>query len=98
MIKGDALLQKDTERLRKLSLLDKAAYRTAKTRLPYVVGSVFRDGVRRIENFVQAHFLIVDVDHLPNFGIVVQNILGQKATWRAMYAMNITHGGHRFRF
>ncbi|AYQ36646.1 hypothetical protein DTQ70_30450 (plasmid) [Runella sp. SP2] len=80
MIKGDTLLQKDTERLRKLSLLDKAAYRTAKTRLPYVVGSIFRDGVRRIDNFVQAHCLIVDVDHLPNFdGVVPASITADRA-------------------
>lgn len=60
-------LPQETARLRKLAILDKSAYRTAKTRLPYVVGSVFDQGVRRTEHFVSAQVLILDIDHLPNF-------------------------------
>jgi len=60
-------LPQETARLRKLATLDKTAYRTAKTRLPYIVGSVFAGGSRRTEHFTAAHVLILDIDHLPDF-------------------------------
>jgi hypothetical protein len=57
-------LEHDTTRLRKLLSIDKAGYRAAKTRLPYVVGSIFVDGVRRIDSLIDAHYFILDVDHI----------------------------------
>ena len=57
-------LEHDTSRLRKLMSLDKVGYRAAKTRLPYVVGSVFHEGVRRIDSLAAAHYFILDVDHI----------------------------------
>jgi len=68
-------LSQETARLRKLATLDKTAYRTAKTRLPYIVGSLFEGGIRRGEHFLAARFLILDIDHLPNFdGTVPQAV------------------------
>ena len=61
----DTTLQASTTRLRKLALLDVEAARTLKTRLPYVVGSVFGEGQptrRTTETFVSAGYFILDLD------------------------------------
>ncbi len=57
-------LESDTIRLRKLMAIDKAGYRKAKTKLPYIVGSVFNQGHRRLDSFISAHYFILDIDHL----------------------------------
>ncbi|PWJ57299.1 VirE-like protein [Dyadobacter jejuensis] len=57
-------LESDTRRLRKLMAIDKAAYRKAKTKLPYIAGSVFNGGVRRLDSFLSAHYFILDIDHI----------------------------------
>lgn len=65
-IQSDTHLQASTTRLRKLALLDAEAARTLKTRLPYVVGSVFgSDGPTRrtTGTFVSAGYFILDLDH-----------------------------------
>lgn len=69
------MLPQETARLRKLATLDKTAYRTAKTRLPYIVGSVFDGGIRRTEHFTAAHVLILDIDHLPDFDGTIPEII-----------------------
>lgn len=73
LIVGEAssVLPQETARLRKLALLDKNAYRTAKTRLPYVVGGLFDKGIRRTEHFSSIQLLILDIDHLPDFDGVI---------------------------
>ncbi len=69
LVTTDAALKTTTERLRKLALLDREAARMLKTRLPYVVGSVFDPGgaaagpVRRTEAFREARYFVLDVDH-----------------------------------
>lgn len=65
-IRSDAHLQASTTRLRKLALLDAEAARTLKTRLPYVVGSVFGTDAptrRTTDTFVSAGYFILDLDH-----------------------------------
>lgn len=62
-IQADALLQRQTERLRKLVPFDRNAYRTAKTSLPFVVGAVFDSGVRRLEALTEATYFVLDLDN-----------------------------------
>lgn len=71
LITTDAGLQHTTTRLRNLRTLDADAFRTAKTRLPYVVGSVFAPNeagqvLRRTEQFGAAFYAILDIDHCPD--------------------------------
>ncbi|MFN4146876.1 MAG: CRISPR-associated primase-polymerase type B [Runella sp.] len=65
IITTDASLQTEVTRLRKLATLDKTTYRTLKTRLPYVVGSIFVEGKRLSENLQAAHYFILDFDDFP---------------------------------
>lgn len=64
-IATDMTLKAEILRLRKLAQLDKTAYRSLKTRLPYVVGSVFEGGKRHTLSFQAAHFFIIDLDDCP---------------------------------
>jgi len=61
-VSTDPALQSSTERLRRLAQFDREAYRTVKTRLPYIVGSVFGEGGRLIQSLVAAHYFILDLD------------------------------------
>jgi hypothetical protein len=65
LIISDVALQAEVLRLRKLAQLDKTAYRSLKTRLPYVVGSLFEGGKRHTQHFTAAHFFIIDIDDCP---------------------------------
>jgi hypothetical protein len=65
LITADVSLQQTTERLRSLRAMDKEAYRTVKTRLPYVVGSQFEGAIRRTDAFVAAHYFVLDLDECP---------------------------------
>lgn len=62
-VRTDAALQHQSERLRKLAQFDQNAYKTAKTSLPYVVGSVFANGVRRMNLLEEATYFVLDLDH-----------------------------------
>ena len=62
-VRTDTALQRQTERLRKLAQFDQNAYKTAKTSLPYVVGSVFANGIRRMDALAQATYFVLDLDH-----------------------------------
>ncbi|GAB2596499.1 CRISPR-associated primase-polymerase type B [Spirosoma areae] len=62
-VRADAALQHQTERLRKLAQFDQNAYKTAKTSLPYVVGSVFANGIRRMDGLDEATYFVLDLDH-----------------------------------
>lgn len=70
LVTEDASLRATTERLRLLRSMDKEAYRTVKTRLPYVVGSEFSNDatgtpIRRMDMYVAAHYFILDLDECP---------------------------------
>lgn len=62
-VRTNAVLQHQTERLRKLAQFDQNAFKTAKTSLPYVVGSVFANGIRRINSLAEATYFVLDLDH-----------------------------------
>jgi len=51
------------EKLRRVRTIDRKAYDTVKKRLPYFTCSEFTDGLRKTENFVAAHGLVLDLDH-----------------------------------
>jgi len=55
-------LQRQTVRLQKLAQFDRDAYKTAKTSLPYVVGALFANGVRRLDGLEEATYFILDLD------------------------------------
>lgn len=60
-------LAQEVARLQKLRNIDKTAYRTLKTRLPYIVGGIFQQDCRRIENINAVNYIILDIDHLTDF-------------------------------
>lgn len=82
LVTTDAALQSGTERLRKLCQLDKDAYKTVKTRLPYVVGSTFAVNelgtlLRRLDTFEAAHYFILDLDHCQDLNGQVPDVIRQ---------------------
>lgn len=62
LIRQDESLRQETARLRKIRDLDAKAYRSLKTRLPYLVGSDFGGGPRHSDSFVMAHYVLLDLD------------------------------------
>ena len=60
-------LAQEVARLQKLRNIDKTAYRTLKTRLPYFVGSIFHHDCRRVENVSAVNYIVLDIDHLVDF-------------------------------
>lgn len=62
LIRQDESLRQETARLRKIRDLDAKAYRSLKTRLPYLVGSDFGGGARHSDAFVAAHYVLLDLD------------------------------------
>ena len=56
-------LERQTVRLRKLAQFDREAYKIAKTSLPYMVGSLFTAGTRRLDALEAAVYFILDLDH-----------------------------------
>lgn len=77
LIVSDTKLQAEVLRLRKLAQLDKTAYRTLKTRLPYVVGSIFEEGKRHTQHLQAAHFFIIDMDDCPLNDGTLQTLICQ---------------------
>lgn len=57
------------QQLRSVKSIDPAAYRKAKTMLPYVVCAVFAPPVRRKENFAYTQCFMVDIDKLGQAGM-----------------------------
>ncbi len=77
-------MEQEVARLQKLRNIDKTAYRTLKTRLPYFVGSVFHHDCRRIENVSAVNYIILDIDHLTDFDGKIPNSI--KADERVLMA------------
>jgi len=51
------------EKLRRVRSIDRKAYDTVKKRLPFFTCSEFSNGLRKTENFIAAHGLVLDLDH-----------------------------------
>lgn len=56
------------EQLRILKTIDPKSYRQKKTNLPYIVPALFNPAFRKTENFNSISHLIMDLDHLDDYG------------------------------
>jgi hypothetical protein len=61
--------------LRKIIAIDVKKYRELKTRLPYVVAATFNPPFRKIENFASTKYFILDIDHLSDKEIDIENLV-----------------------
>lgn len=85
LLRTDAPLTAETARLRKIATLDATAYRTLKTRLPYVVGAVFEDGKRHTDRLLAAHYFILDFDDFPLHDTALRQRLQQQPTTQLVF-------------
>jgi hypothetical protein len=65
------------QQLRKIISIDTKKYRELKTRLPYVVAAIFQPPFRKIENFASSVYFILDVDHLSEKEINIDQLFGK---------------------
>lgn len=64
-------------RLRQLRIvkeLNAAQYATLKQQLPYFVCAMFNPAYRKTENFAYTEYFIIDIDHLSDKGIVLEDL------------------------
>ncbi|MCM1079540.1 MAG: CRISPR-associated primase-polymerase type B [Bacteroidales bacterium] len=64
-------------RLRQLRIvkqINAAQYATLKQQLPYFVCAIFNPAYRRTENFAYTEYFIIDIDHLSDKGIVLEEL------------------------
>jgi hypothetical protein len=81
LLKTDSPLAAQIMRLRSLRLLDAKQYKAQKTNLPYIIGSIMQPALRRKENFVKAHYFIIDIDGLDNNAEKLLDIKTKLKTW-----------------
>lgn len=62
------------EQLRTIGALDRKRYAELKRKLPYFVCATFNPPVRKTENFASIDYCVVDIDHLAEQGIMVQDL------------------------
>ena len=62
------------EQLRTIGALDRKRYAELKRKLPYFVCATFNPPVRKTENFASIDYCVVDIDHLAEQGIKVQEV------------------------
>ena len=60
--------------LRMLQTLDQKKYAILKKQLPYIVCSIFKPAFRRKTNFAHVSYFILDLDHLSDKGIILNNL------------------------
>jgi len=63
------------EQLRRVQSIDYKKYRQLKTKLPYVVAASFNPNIRKIEHFANTEFFILDIDHLSEKEIDIENLV-----------------------
>jgi len=61
--------------LRQVQNIDAKKYRELKTKLPYVVGASFNPPYRKIEHFAKTNHLILDIDHLSQKEINIEELI-----------------------
>jgi hypothetical protein len=86
MIKGEkGHLREEIRRLHNIRRLDVNAYRRAKTVLPFICGSTFKEGIRKVENFDAIHSFVLDFDNcagtVEELNIIKANIAQRPDTW-----------------
>lgn len=62
------------KQLRIVRKLNPVTYSSLKQQLPYVVTSVFNPLVRRSENFAYTEYFILDIDHLSEKGLILDDV------------------------
>lgn len=62
------------KQLRIVRKINPSAYSTLKQQLPYIVTSVFSPLVRRSENFAYSEYFILDIDHLSEKGLILDDV------------------------
>lgn len=60
--------------LRQVQSIDTRRYRELKTRLPYVVAAMFNPPYRKIENFARTDYFILDIDHISEKEIDIEQL------------------------
>lgn len=60
--------------LRTVRLVDQKKYRELKTTLPYVVAGIFNPQYRKIINFAYTDYFILDIDHLSEKEMDIENV------------------------
>jgi hypothetical protein len=63
-IREDQDLKEETQRLRKIAMVDQKAYTRVKTRLPFICCARFRNGIRNSMNFEAIQSFILDLDRI----------------------------------
>jgi hypothetical protein len=74
IIDNESTLSKNIAQLRALYAMDPNAYRSQKTKLPYLVCSQFISPYRKKDYFSQTSFIILDIDHIAAYGRDLSNI------------------------
>jgi tetratricopeptide (TPR) repeat protein len=76
-----SLIKKPTEemaslihRMRTIRTIDVKQYNVVKRQLPYIVCGIFRPPYRRIENFGYIQYFIVDIDHINEKGLSLEDV------------------------
>ena len=62
------------KQLRIIRTLDSKRYSTLKRDLPYIVCATFNPPLRKTENFVSTEYFIIDIDHISESDIPVQEL------------------------
>jgi len=75
MIKNPAPeIQARIRQLRVLRDIDAKQYSAAKRSLPYIVCGLFANGIRKSEDFSYTEYFIIDVDHLSDKGLDIEQV------------------------
>lgn len=63
------------DQLRTVASIDTNQYRKLKVQLPYFVAAIFNPPFRKIENFAYAEYFILDIDHLSDKEISIEDLM-----------------------
>ena len=63
------------DQLRTVASVDAKQYRNLKVQLPYFVAAIFNPPFRKIENFAYAEYFILDIDHLSDKEISIEDLM-----------------------
>ncbi len=66
--------------LRELQSIDPKKYREWKAKLPYAVAAVFHPPYRKKEHFAKTDYFILDIDHLSDKEINIENLVSRLAS------------------
>ncbi|MDD3722737.1 MAG: CRISPR-associated primase-polymerase type B [Lutibacter sp.] len=79
--------------LRMLQSLDVKKYSLLKRQLPYIVSAIFKPAFRRKSNFAHISYFILDLDHLAEKGLVINNLRTKLVNDKRVLAVFESPGG-----